>query len=197
MLMPKLRKIERSLAEKVVSLNLFQKINPNIISVLTLIPAIIFIFLITNKQFILGVIFILISLFLDMIDGAVARKQNKTTNFGIFLDPIMDKIVEFLIYLGLFLSGFELQAFLILGLIFLNSLTRVWALTISKNKIADWPAIGDISERYFLLIIGLIVHNFKDTFFEIPTLSIFLYFILAITFIGFIQRIVFAKRTIQ
>ena len=46
-------------------------------------------------------IFFLISGFVDVIDGAVARVMGSATNYGAFMDGIVDRYVEMLLYFGL------------------------------------------------------------------------------------------------
>lgn len=48
-----------------------------------------------------GVALIIASLF-DAIDGAVARKNNKVSDFGAFLDSTVDRFSEFVVFLGIF-----------------------------------------------------------------------------------------------
>ncbi len=49
-----------------------------------------------------GFTLIIASLF-DAIDGAVARKSNKVTEFGAFLDSTVDRFSEFVVFLGIFI----------------------------------------------------------------------------------------------
>ncbi|MCK4234975.1 CDP-alcohol phosphatidyltransferase family protein [candidate division WOR-3 bacterium] len=49
-----------------------------------------------------GFVLIFASLF-DAIDGAVARKNNRVTDFGAFLDSTIDRYSEFVIFLGIFI----------------------------------------------------------------------------------------------
>jgi phosphatidylglycerophosphate synthase len=49
-----------------------------------------------------GIVF-LIAASVDMIDGSVARATRRTSVFGAYLDTIIDRIIEFVIILGLFL----------------------------------------------------------------------------------------------
>ena len=39
--------------------------------------------------------------FFDMLDGIIARANNKTTRFGAFLDSVLDRVSDALIFLGL------------------------------------------------------------------------------------------------
>ena len=45
-----------------------------------------------QHQLIFGALFILLSGFLDVVDGAVARYHNRASKFGAFLDSTMDRI---------------------------------------------------------------------------------------------------------
>ena len=61
-----------------------------------------FYFLINQDFLIAGIVFIFAAS-IDMIDGAVARATRRATVFGAYLDTIVDRIIEFVIILGLFL----------------------------------------------------------------------------------------------
>ena len=50
----------------------------------------------------MAIILLLCSGYLDSLDGALARAQNKTSDFGSMLDIVCDRLVEFTVILGLF-----------------------------------------------------------------------------------------------
>lgn len=50
-----------------------------------------------------GALFLVLIALMDTIDGEVARKTNKISKFGAFLDSVTDRIAEFFVYLGFFL----------------------------------------------------------------------------------------------
>jgi len=81
------------------------KITPNIISVLSLIAGIAAAFLFFYQLFIYGALMLLVSAVLDLVDGTVARKTGKETNFGAVFDWIVDKYVDSIVLLGVGLSG--------------------------------------------------------------------------------------------
>src|SRR3989339_404704 len=65
-----------------------------------------------NGQAIIGFVLFVLALFIDAIDGAVARAKNLTSKQGAFLDGIADRLVEFCIVLALFFSfanNFQMQ----------------------------------------------------------------------------------------
>jgi archaetidylinositol phosphate synthase len=79
----------------------------------------------------------LIAIFLDLIDGAVARHSNKVTKTGAFLDTISDRFVEGLIFLGflsLSLPKFFLEAKYWIFLAFFGSLMTTYAKAAAKEK---------------------------------------------------------------
>lgn len=61
----------------------------------------------------LGIIFFALSGLMDVIDGAVARATNSASSRGAFIDGILDRYVEGLLYLGIM---FYLGDMTILGL---------------------------------------------------------------------------------
>lgn len=65
---------------------------------------------------------LLLSGFLDILDGSVARFKNKTSQFGAVLDITGDRLVEFCVILGLYLYEPEtrsLNCLLMLGSVLL------------------------------------------------------------------------------
>jgi phosphatidylglycerophosphate synthase len=92
---------------------------------------------IVYKNFILALIFFLISALLDFIDGAVARYSNKVTKIGAYLDTISDRFVEGLIFLGLLslsLPKFFIEAKYWIFLCFFGSLMTTYAKAAAKEK---------------------------------------------------------------
>lgn len=67
---------------------------PNILTVLRFFLIPFTVYFLVNDQFILAIIFLTISGFTDILDGAIARKFNLITNFGKLIDPLADKITQ-------------------------------------------------------------------------------------------------------
>jgi len=89
------------------------------------------------RNFILALIFFLISAILDFVDGAVARYSGRVTKAGAYLDTISDRFVEGLIFLGLLslpLPKFIIEAKYWIFLAFLGSLMTTYAKAAAKEK---------------------------------------------------------------
>jgi phosphatidylglycerophosphate synthase len=89
------------------------------------------------KNFVLALIFFLISAILDFVDGAVARYSNRVTKVGAYLDTISDRFVEGLIFLGLLslpLPKFIIEAKYWIFLCFFGSLMTTYAKAAAKEK---------------------------------------------------------------
>jgi len=89
------------------------------------------------RNFILALIFFLVSAILDLVDGAVARYSGKVTKAGAYLDTISDRFVEGLIFLGLLslpLPKFIIEAKYWIFLAFFGSLMTTYAKAAAKEK---------------------------------------------------------------
>ncbi|MCK4492266.1 MAG: CDP-alcohol phosphatidyltransferase family protein [Candidatus Altiarchaeales archaeon] len=76
-------------------------ISPNIWTLFALIPALGGFAALLHGELLYGFILFFISGFIDAIDGAVARVTGSVTAKGAFLDGIIDRYVEILLYMGL------------------------------------------------------------------------------------------------
>ncbi len=137
----------------------------------------------------------------DTIDGGVARAQKRVTKFGYYLEGIIDKWVEVIIYLGFAVSGYALEAFLVISASLLLSFAKPRAAMVVPLGEHDWPAIGERFERLLLLNVGLLAALFWPTVrighHAVPTLAIFLRLLFVMVLVGGIQRILYAKKIIE
>ncbi|HJJ96161.1 MAG TPA: CDP-alcohol phosphatidyltransferase family protein [Methanocorpusculum sp.] len=80
-------------------------LKPNQITILSLVFGIACAVCYMQRLFLLGSILLAVSAILDLVDGNVARKTNRKSDFGAVLDWIIDKYVDGLVLLGIGLSG--------------------------------------------------------------------------------------------
>jgi len=111
----------RSLYQKVIinpSLPFFSFLSPTTITCFALLVGISVLPLLALKYSDYAFAMLLLSGFLDTVDGSVARFKNQTTSFGAALDIMGDRMVEFSVILGLYLFHPEersLSCLLMLG----------------------------------------------------------------------------------
>ena len=98
-LRPLLTKILEPLASRL-------NINPNIVTIISPFLAIISALFFATGNLIGGAAFILLSGFLDVVDGAVARRHNRASPFGAFLDSTMDRFADAFIMIGIIFGGY-------------------------------------------------------------------------------------------
>ncbi|WP_457550260.1 archaetidylinositol phosphate synthase [Archaeoglobus sp.] len=103
-------------------------------------------------NFILSAIFLILSSLMDALDGALARNLCMTTEFGGFLDSVLDRYVDIAIFFAL---GFHIDwflAFFALSGALMVSYTRARA-----EKIIPKCDVGiaERGERLILILIGL------------------------------------------
>ena len=99
---------------------------------------------------------------IDMLDGVIARANNKVTAFGGFLDSSVDRVGDFLIIAGLFagkLISLELAAALLL-ITFLVSYVRSRAELASNGNIKFNYGIIERPERIIFMLIVVVLHIF-------------------------------------
>ena len=81
-------------------------INPNIVTIISPFIAIISALFFASGNLMGGAIFILLSGFLDVVDGAVARYHGRASPFGAFLDSTMDRFADAIIFIGIIYGGY-------------------------------------------------------------------------------------------
>ncbi|NHJ21240.1 MAG: CDP-alcohol phosphatidyltransferase family protein [Candidatus Lokiarchaeota archaeon] len=166
-----------------------QKIPANVLTILGLCFAIC-VFLFSVIQFLSLIIISLILVeFFDQLDGVVARLQGPT-KLGSFLDSTLDRIGDYLIFIGIIIGGYT---DLYIGLItiagaFLTSYTRAKIESLGTPNLYG-VGLLERTDRVPILLIGSI---FQLWF---PTAIYWTMVFLAIgTNITVIQRIVFAYK---
>ena len=145
-LRPQTNKYTNQIGEKI-------EINPNIVTIIGLGISIFSGVLFASGNLVAGALFIIISGFCDMIDGAIARSQNRRTKFGGFLDSTCDRFADAAIIIGIMYSGFVDP---ILGALAIHS-----SLTVSyvrsraeQEGIKCSVGIAERAERLLIIVAG-------------------------------------------
>lgn len=152
-------------------------------------------YFLATENYLYGSIFVIFSILIDLLDGSFAEAKKQKSFFGNYWDAVVDKMVEAIIYFGLAFN-YPLLAFLCFSTTMLNSYAKPRVALIIETDNHDWPAIGDRADRLLLLIIGLLIANFI-TIQNIDIVQITLGIITIITFFGFMQRILYAKKLVK
>lgn len=76
-------------------------ISPNTWTLISLVPALAGLAALVMHQLALGLVMFALSAFIDIVDGTVARVTNQVTDKGAYLDGVVDRYVELMLYLGL------------------------------------------------------------------------------------------------
>ncbi|MCK4244749.1 MAG: CDP-alcohol phosphatidyltransferase family protein [Candidatus Omnitrophica bacterium] len=152
-------------------------LSPNTWTLLALIPAIFGFLSLCSGYLFTALIMFLISGFIDAIDGAVARVTGSVTAMGAFLDGIIDRYVEILIYLGLlFFLPMETEFYLPnpvwLALLIFGALmpTYIRAYADHRNVVTepeDHKKMGGLlerTERLSILYIGMLFGSHDQNF---------------------------------
>ncbi len=197
--LPEVRKaVAYYLTQPAVRLLAKTPITPNIISWLGFLATIgAAAFIITEHLFAAGFV-ILIAGFFDILDGALARSTNRTTQFGAVLDSTLDRLTEAVLLLGilaLFLLTEEKSALfallskewavLLVGLALLSSMlvsyirARAEALGLECQV-----GLFTRAERVVVLVLGLLLNQ----------LIVALAIIVVFSFITVSQRLLYVWR---
>jgi len=157
-------------------------------------------YFLANEKYIFGVLFVVLASLIDLLDGSFAYVKNQKSPFGNYFDAIIDKVVEVIIYFGLAFN-YPILAFICLATTMLVSYAKPRVALVIETDNHDWPAIGERGDRLCLLVLGLIIAEFVHIdciyTYNFDIVQISLCIIAVVTFIGFIQRIFYAKKLIK
>ena len=82
--------LDNMIGQKIVDTDIFKNINPNIITLFGIILNLVIYFLLKGGYVFFGNIVCFIRCLTDILDGNIARKYNKTSKLGGFLDTLCD-----------------------------------------------------------------------------------------------------------
>ena len=144
-------------------------LSPNQWTLSSLILVIISFYFLVNQNFLIGGIVFVFTISIDMIDGAVARVTNRVTIFGGYLDTIIDRLIEFIIILGLFLNRYPdfivpMNVWLLFLLFGSLMVTYTKAAAFEKGVIKKELKGGGILEhpdRIILILAIILISNFS------------------------------------
>ena len=159
-------------------------INPNIITLISPIIAILSVIAIVYGNLLIGGILILLSGFFDIIDGSVARYHNKTSKFGAFLDSTMDRFSDAIIIIGLILGGYLTWFIGILGIHSAMMISYLRASAESKG-IDCTVGIAERAVRLLIIIIAIFIGAIINTQYIETTIII----LVILSYITVFQRI--------
>lgn len=155
-------------------------LSPNQWTILIIIPALAAFYYIISRQFIIAAVFLLVSAFLDLVDGSVARVMGKVSKLGAYLDTIMDRYVEGVIIVGLLLAGlpavYGIPAYVWIFLFFFGSLMTTYVKSAAKEKeLTEKEIKGGLlerAERLILLFLGILLAGLFGAYFLTWTIAI-------------------------
>lgn len=135
----------------------FVKVHPTILSLFGIVPPILFVVFLVNEQYIWALVTFL-GLFLDTLDGAVARMTGKVTEFGGLLDSTLDRLTDAIFIFGFALVGivsYPLAAILLV-LSYLISYIRSRAELAGKARFVLNIGLIERPERLLVLFVSLL-----------------------------------------
>lgn len=148
-LRPKTNKITYKIGKNI-------NLNPNIVTIIGVLISIFAGVLFASGNLGAGALFIIISGFCDMIDGAIARSQNRRTPFGGFLDSTCDRFADAAILIGIIYSGYVHP---VLGALAIHaSITVSYVRSRAESEgIKCTVGIAERAERLLIIVIGSII----------------------------------------
>jgi archaetidylinositol phosphate synthase len=164
-------------------------INPNLISLISFLTAILSAIFIGYSKLDLGVLFILFSGFFDVLDGAIARYHNRTSKFGAILDSTFDRFSDAIIIIG-FIYGSCIHWFL--GILAIHSGFMVSYVRASSQSqgINNDVGIAERAVRLIILMTSLII----GLILNIEYIQYIIMFLVVISYFTVIQRLFYSYK---
>ena len=148
-------------------------LSPNAWTLISLVPALAGLAALVMHQLALGLAMFALSAFIDIVDGTVARVTNQVSDKGAYIDGVVDRYVELMLYLGLLIYigrgeflGLPNEAWIVL-LIFgglMTSFVRAYAdhrgIVKDPGELKRMGGLLERLERLMLLYFGMLLGLF-------------------------------------
>lgn len=177
-----------------------KNVNPNLLTITGLFIPVLFFAAVINGMY--GWALLLLTLHAaDMLDGMVARSQNRVTAFGGFLDSTIDRFADFTVITAFAFAGlvsWEITAPLLM-LSYLISYIRSRTELASKVKLTASVGLIERTERFIFVFVGLALYAIW------PSAELWGQNLITLTFIVLgvlslvtvLQRVVFAYKKLK
>jgi len=166
-------------------------INPNVLTLLGLLLAFVSAFFFALREVLLAGVFLLTSGFFDVLDGEVARENNRITRFGGFLDSVCDRFGDAAVIIGAMYGG--LVAFPSFPDWFVGVMAIVGSLMVSYTRARAEAAganasvgAGERAMRMMILVLGAFLNLVNWAVLLVAVLS----------FATVIQRIAYVRKVL-
>ncbi|SYZ74714.1 CDP-alcohol phosphatidyltransferase [Candidatus Zixiibacteriota bacterium] len=197
--MAEINKVKRAFYEKysigLGKICLKLRLTPNILTAASLVCAIISGIYFWKANVWMGILWMLLTSFTDMLDGATARAGNLGTAFGGILDHVSDRYGEFFILAGITMSGMAHPGwglFALFGMI-IASYTRAAAESIGKIENCAVGIMGRL-EKFTLIILGSILELYYP---KLRMLETALIIVGLTSYITSVQRMFYAHKVLS
>jgi len=169
-----------------------RRINPNLFTLAGFAFSFPALFLIAADRLVLGGFSLLLSGLFDLIDGAVARRTNASSDFGGFLDSVLDRYSDLAVMGGVLIYFLKSGAYFEVAATFAAA-TGVAIIPYARARaeaagIACQAGLLERPERLAILLCGLFFGSLLP--YAILTLA-------ALTHVTVIQRIIHTRRMLE
>jgi len=162
------------------------RIHPTTVTLSSLFLAVIAFLFYKKGAFLVGALFLFFCGIFDTFDGELARRTNRITILGSFLDSTIDRVNEFIIYLGLFSFYYNRINYVLYWIILAMFGSMMVSYTRARAEgLGISPQIGIFERfvRFICLIVGSVLG---------PSGMIYIIVVLAIgTFLTSLRRIIY------
>ena len=169
-------------------------LTPDALTVISLVLGGAAAYIIARGAFLGGIIMIFLMGLADMLDGATARAGGTANAYGTVLDHVVDRYAEFMILLGVMLSGAVDAGWTMFALFGMVMASYVRARAESTGRVASCNVgFAGRQEKLALLVLGLLLQPF------FPGFRLLQWTVIAIGVVSHItalQRLLYTRRVI-
>ncbi len=146
-------------------------LSPNQWTMISLLPVLFAVYFLYYQEFIIAALLFILSSFLDLVDGSVARVTGRVSRVGAYLDTVVDRYVEGIIIIGLVfvsLPPFLVDARVWIMIFFFGGIMTTYVKAAAKEKeLVTRELKGGLlerAERLIILFIGILLASIDMMF---------------------------------
>jgi len=130
---------------------------PNILTIARVVAVPFFIFAYYKEYWLLSLILFIVASLTDMLDGNIARKYHLVSNFGKFMDPLADKILNYSAFCLFVADGTMLDIYLVIVLFREFAVAGIRMLAAEKGTVIAADLFGKIKTVLQMIAIPALI----------------------------------------